>query len=72
MSVVPEGPAAQAGVRAGDWIVSLGDAPVRSVDELLRILAGWPSGREAALGVLRGEARLALAVRPREAPAATR
>jgi S1-C subfamily serine protease len=68
MEVVPGGPAAKAGVRPGDWIVSFLDAPVRSVDALYRALADWPGGRSAPLVVIRGETRLILEVRPEEAP----
>jgi S1-C subfamily serine protease len=70
LKLVEGGPAARAGVRSGDWIVSIADAPVRSADDLQRLLAGWPSGRSAALGLVRAGARLSLEVRPQEAPAA--
>ena len=70
LKVVLGGPAARAGVEAGDWIVSFSDTPVRSADELQRVLADWPSGRSASLAVVRGETRLTLEVRPEEAPAA--
>jgi len=70
LKVVSGGPAARAGVRAGDWIVSFGDTPVRSADELQRLLAEWPSGGGAPLGLVRGGTRLTLEVWPEEAPAA--
>ncbi len=70
LKVVEGGPAARAGLRPGDWIVSFADTPVGSADDLQRRLADWPSGRSAPLGLVRDGARLSLEVRPEEAPAA--
>jgi S1-C subfamily serine protease len=72
LQIVPGSPADRAGLRAGDWIVSLGDAAVSGIDDLHRVLTEWPPGREAPLGVVRGEERLTLAVLPAEVPAAPR
>jgi S1-C subfamily serine protease len=49
----PEGPAAQAGIRVGDLILSANDHPVASIDDLHRLLAGWPAGEGLRLTLLR-------------------
>jgi serine protease Do len=51
-----EGPAAQAGLRAGDIIVGVNGTPVRSADELKGAVDA--AGDSAAVLVQRGEARL--------------
>ena len=51
--VVPGGPAARAGVRAGDVIVSVGGNPIRQSRELLRAVLRAPVGTTLELGVLR-------------------
>jgi S1-C subfamily serine protease len=66
MSVDPRSPAAQAGLRSGDFIVGVHDRAVASVDDLHRFLAEWPVGSPAALVVLRGKQRLEVQVVPRE------
>jgi len=65
-SVEASGPAAAAGLRAGDVIVALGEEAVATVDDLHRLLASWPSGSPAALRVVRGERAFALDVVPGE------
>jgi serine protease Do len=53
--VQPDGPAAAAGVEAGDLIVAVAGTPVRSIDDLHAALdGGGDSG--IALGLIRGEA----------------
>ncbi len=69
MMVDPTGPAAQAGMREGDWIVAVNDRAVQSVDDLHRALAVWPP-QWVALKLLRGLDRLQLRVLPSEAPPA--
>jgi len=61
-----DGPAAEAGLRRGDIIVSLGGTPVSSVDEIFRVLAEWPVGRPMAVGFLRGKELRESEVTPRE------
>jgi serine protease Do len=56
------GPAAGAGVRAGDLIVTAAGAPVSSVDELARALAAAPEGAAVELGIVRGAEELTVAV----------
>jgi S1-C subfamily serine protease len=70
--VEPGSPAAQAGLREGDLLVSLGEARIRGIDDLHRLLGGDAVGKSFPLGVLRGEKRLSLGVVPREAPAIQR
>ena len=65
----PQGPAAQAGFREGDLVVSINGQPLISVDDLHRFLAEWPIGEPVTLTVIRGLERLDLRVRPREAKA---
>jgi S1-C subfamily serine protease len=63
------GPAERAGVRAGDVIVALDARAVPGIDELHKLLTGERAGVAAALTVVRGEAKVDLAVVPHESPA---
>ncbi len=69
-NVVPRGPAAKAGVEAGDVIVNLNGKPVESAGELTRAVALVPPGENVNLTVLRkGEKRqlsFKVAQRPEE------
>jgi S1-C subfamily serine protease len=67
VSLAPDGPAAQAGLRRGDIIVSLGDVPVSSVDEIFHVLSEWPVGRSMTVRVLRGKDLQEFAATPQEA-----
>jgi S1-C subfamily serine protease len=60
------GPAAQAGVQAGDVIVSIGGRPTTGLDDLLRALDHQSIGRALELGIIRGGKRMVIAVMPRE------
>lgn len=51
-AVQPGGPAARAGIAAGDVIVSVGSTEVRSFSELQAVLAGLRPGARVAVGVL--------------------
>ena len=64
LSLSEGGPAARAGLRVGDWILSLDGEPTASVDALLRLLGPDRIGRPAALALLRGRERLTLRVDP--------
>jgi S1-C subfamily serine protease len=66
MSVDARSPAAEAGLRSGDFIVGVYDRTVASVDDLHRFLAEWPVGSPVALVVLRGKQRLEVKVVPQE------
>jgi S1-C subfamily serine protease len=67
--VAPNSPAERAGVKPQDVIVSYGDEPVRSNDDLLSMLDETVIGRDSELRVLRGGRELTLRVRPQELPA---
>ena len=53
-NVVPRGPAAKAGVQAGDIVLALNGKPVDSAGELTRQVAIVPPGEQVKLDVLRG------------------
>jgi S1-C subfamily serine protease len=62
-AVRPGGPAARAGIEAGDLILSIGGQTVGGVDSLLRWLGGDKVGRQAeVLFLRRGDARRAAIV----------
>jgi S1-C subfamily serine protease len=69
VSVEPGGPAARAGLEAGDIILSIGAVEVTSPDDLFRFLAGWPVGRPVRVAALRSTNRLEFEVVPAEAAA---
>ncbi|WP_217914685.1 S1C family serine protease [Miltoncostaea marina] len=62
LSVVDGGPAAEAGVRPGDVIVSAGGDPVRQVEDLYAALRRTQPGDELRLEVLRDGDRRAVTV----------
>jgi S1-C subfamily serine protease len=62
--VTPGGPAAQAGVQAGDRIVGVDATPTEDVDALHRVLGGERIGRAVRLDLLRGTRRMALDLVP--------
>ncbi|HEX5010999.1 MAG TPA: trypsin-like peptidase domain-containing protein [Planctomycetota bacterium] len=68
--VEPGTPASSAGLAAGDVVVQLGGAPVRTVADLLRALGGPAIGRELDVVLLRRGARETRRVTPSEARAA--
>lgn len=65
LEVAPGGPAAKAGLAAGDWIVSAGGRITAGADDLHRVLAALKAEREVALQVVRDERLIELAVTPR-------
>lgn len=71
-AVSPGGPAAQAGVRAGDVIVALGSRDLSQEDEagraLVQALRDVPAGKPLALRVLRAGKTQELSVTPRLLP----
>jgi S1-C subfamily serine protease len=62
------GPALRAGMKAGDIVVVLDEAPVKSIDDLHRALQRWPIERALKLRVIRDRKLVDLDVVPREAP----
>jgi S1-C subfamily serine protease len=71
-SIEPGSPASQAGLRAGDVVISLSGKPVASVADLHRSLSRDAIGAKLDVGVLRAGARVTLAIRPNEARPAAR
>jgi S1-C subfamily serine protease len=70
IGVEPDSPAADAGLHEGDFILSVDGTPVRSVDDLHRLLNADSIGRDVLLDVLRHTQSLRLSVRPIEVPTA--
>jgi S1-C subfamily serine protease len=61
-------PAAEAGLDEGDIIISLGEQPVTSVDDLHKLLTSLPVGVPATIVFLRNGRRIERMVLPREYP----
>jgi S1-C subfamily serine protease len=68
VSVEEDGPAHQAGVQEEDVIVSLGEEPTATVDDLHKQLLKLPVGVPAVLTLLRGERRIQRMVLPGDYP----
>jgi S1-C subfamily serine protease len=64
--VVSEGPAAKAGLRPGDFLVSANGGAVTSAQSLQRLMLGDAIGQPLALTVLRSEALVEVIVTPEE------
>ena len=64
--VVPEGPAAKAGLCRGDLLVKANDEAVSNAQSLQRLMLGDAIGQPLALTVLRSESLLDLVVTPEE------
>jgi S1-C subfamily serine protease len=64
--VVAGGPAARAGIRPEDILVSLDGSPVETIADLQRLLTGERVGRSLEAEVVRGGELIVVAVTPRE------
>jgi S1-C subfamily serine protease len=60
IEVLAGGAADRAGIRAGDWLVSLQGRIVESVDDIHRLLSQWPLDQPVALTVVRGRRKIEL------------
>jgi S1-C subfamily serine protease len=68
--VVPDGPAARAGIRAGDLLLAAGDHPVTAAQDLQRLMFGEAIGRPLAITVMRNGALVDVIAEPSELIAA--
>src|SRR5712691_6138508 len=68
--VVPDGPAARAGLRAGDLLLAAADQPVTAAQDLQRLMFGEAIGRPLAITVLRNGALVDVIAEPSELIAA--
>ena len=68
--VVPSGPAARAGLRAGDLLLTAADGPVASAQDLQRLMFGEAIGRPLAITVVRNGALVDVIAEPAELVAA--
>lgn len=68
MSVVPRGPAAQAGLRHGDVITAVGPTKTTDVETLRQAVRKAGAGGEVTLKIRRDGADKEIAVKPSEAP----
>jgi S1-C subfamily serine protease len=68
--VVAGGPAAQAGLRVGDLLLSAGGAPVASAQDLQRLMFDEAIGRPLAITVMRNGAMVDVIAQPSELVAA--
>jgi S1-C subfamily serine protease len=66
IGVDPDGPAAAAGVRAEDLIVSVDGRPVERMDDLLRLMVGEAVGVPVTLGIVRAGRPVEITLVPAE------
>jgi S1-C subfamily serine protease len=70
MSIVKDGPAAQAGIVAGDIILSVNGTPTQPFRKIARHFGSESIGRKADLRVIRGGAVITVQTSIAERPAA--
>ena len=68
--VVPDGPAARAGIRSGDLLLAAADHPVTAAQDLQRLMFGDAIGRPLAITVMRNGALVDVIAEPSELIAA--
>jgi S1-C subfamily serine protease len=68
VAVEEDGPADQAGIVEEDILVTLGDQPATSIDDLHKLLMQLPVGVPSTVALLRGERRFERMVLPEEYP----
>jgi S1-C subfamily serine protease len=66
MEVVKDSPAARAGLRSGDILLSAGRGPITSAQELQKLMLADAIGRPLPITVLRGEALVDVVAEPAE------
>jgi S1-C subfamily serine protease len=66
VSVEPDSPTRDAGLREGDVIVAFNDKPLRGIDDLHRLLTDGVIGARATLTILRRTERLTMSIVPEE------
>ena len=66
VEVVPGGPAARAGLRTGDLLLSAGDQPISGAQALQRLMLAGAIGKPLALTALRGDALVDVIATPVE------
>jgi S1-C subfamily serine protease len=68
LATEPGGPAEDAGLEPGDVVISLGEQPASSVDELQRLLTELPVGIPSMVAAIRDGRRFERLVVPAEYP----
>jgi S1-C subfamily serine protease len=67
ISIDPDGPAKQAGIKRSDFLVAIDDQAVGSINDLHRFLAKWSPGDTVTLTIIRGRERVEIDTVPSEA-----
>ncbi|MDP2316189.1 MAG: trypsin-like peptidase domain-containing protein [Pseudomonadota bacterium] len=70
--VVPDGPAAKAGIQSGDVVVKIGSREVEDQTDMLRVVAGTPPGEKVDVLVMRKGKEKKLTVELMEKPDAAK
>ena len=66
LKIVPDSPAAEAGLRRGDVIVAVAETEIKTAEELQNAVEQSQIGKPLSITVRRGEETKQLAVRPQE------
>jgi Zn-dependent M28 family amino/carboxypeptidase len=62
--VIPGGPAAQGGLKEGDWIVAIAGQPVKNMAGYMKVMGGQKAGAPVEFTVKRNDKQVALKVTP--------